>query len=76
MASDMRRNTRTPASKEFNDYRPAPLTRRDSYVADPQQPPVELHSQIPHPADAHVLCQSRGLHNVGKRLHFLIKDLT
>ena len=54
MASDMRRDTRTPAPKELNDYRPAPLTRRDSYVADPQQPPVEHRSQIPHPADAHL----------------------
>ena len=54
MASDMRRDTRTPAPKELNDYRPAPPTRHDSYVADPQQLPVEPHSQIPHPADAHM----------------------
>jgi hypothetical protein len=54
MASDMRRDTRTPAPRELNDYRPGPLTRRDSYVADPQQPPVEPRSQISHPADAHM----------------------
>ena len=51
MASDMRRDTRTPAP---GDYPPAPLTRHDSYVADPQQAPVEPRSQIPHPADAHM----------------------
>jgi hypothetical protein len=51
MASDMRRDTRTPAPR---DYPPAPLTRHDSYVADPQQPPVETRSQIPHPADTHM----------------------
>ena len=53
-ASDMRRDTRTPAPRELNDYRPAPLTRHDSYVADPQQPPVEPRSKITHPADAHM----------------------
>ena len=52
MASDLRRDTRTPAPKELDDHRPA-LTRHDSYVADLQPSPVEPRSQIPHPADAH-----------------------
>lgn len=54
VASDLRRDTRTPAPRETNDYRPAPPTQHDSYVADTQQPPVEPRSQIPHPADAHM----------------------
>ena len=53
IASDMRRDTRTPAPKESNDYRPAPLSRHDSYVTDPQQFSVEPRSKIPHPADVH-----------------------
>ena len=50
LASDVRRDTRTPAPRESNDYRPAPPTRYDSYV-DPQKPPVEPHSKTPHPTD-------------------------
>ena len=53
MASDMKRDTRTPAPKELHDYQPASLTRHDSYIADHRQSPVEHHSEIPHPADAH-----------------------
>lgn len=53
MASDMKRDTRTPAPKELNDHRPASLSRHESYIADPHQSPVKPRSQIPHPADAH-----------------------
>ena len=53
MASDMRRDTRTPAPKELNDYRPELLSQRDSFIANTQQSPVEPRSQISHPADAH-----------------------
>ena len=46
-ASEMRRDTRTPAPRESDDYRPAPLMQHQSYLANPQQPPVEPRSQIP-----------------------------
>ena len=51
MASEMRRDTRTPALRESNDYRAAPPTLRDAYVADAQKPPVENRPKLPHPTD-------------------------
>jgi hypothetical protein len=54
MASELRRDTRTPAPRESNDYRPVPLTVHDSYVADLQQPLVEPRSQNLHPTDTHL----------------------
>ena len=50
------RHTRTPAPKELNNYRPASLTRHDSFVTNLhwQQPSVEPCFQIPHPTGAHM----------------------
>ena len=53
MASELRRDCRTPAPRESNDYRPPRLTGHDSYVAEPQ-PPVEPHSQNSHATDTHL----------------------
>ncbi|KAF8816783.1 hypothetical protein BYT27DRAFT_6377321 [Phlegmacium glaucopus] len=57
MASETRRDTRTPAPRESNDYRPAPPTRHDSYVAEVQKLSVDLRSNIPHPTDTRDMYQ-------------------
>jgi hypothetical protein len=54
VATDMRKDTRTPAPRESNEYRSKPSTGPESYVADPQQPPVEPRSQGLHLTDTHL----------------------
>jgi len=69
MASEMRRDTRTPAPRESNDYRPAPPMRHDSYVADAQKPPVELRSKIPHHTDPRDMYKPPPLTSSPTQLH-------